>query len=153
MKKVVLLLLVLGIACGSVNAQVFGEEALYVGGTILNAKAGSMGKLNLTAVDSFAFDSGGGHVSIPYARIESYEYSRKLAHRAGVIPTIVVVAILKHRHRRHFVTISFKDEQGVPQVAVFEVSKDMPAILMPVLQARAPRASASRARAERRIGQ
>jgi hypothetical protein len=141
MKKIVGLWIVWMLACGAAHAQIYGDQVLYVGGTIASVKSGAIGKFNLTGADALAFESGGGHLAIPYARIESYEYASRRAHRAGAIPTAVVLALLKHKHYQHYVTIAFKDEQGVAQLAVFEVAKDIPTVILPVLKARAPSAA------------
>ncbi len=140
--KQLLAVLFLGLSLApAARAQVTGANAVYIGGTVPNLKAGSIGTIDLTLAKEMIFQSGEMRAEFPYAGIQSYEYSRKLARRIGVIPTIAVVAVVKHRQRRHFITISFKDPQGTVQLAVLEVAKQMPSILLPVLAARSPQSS------------
>jgi len=141
MRKGIAILLLAALLAPATHAEVTADGAIYLGGTLTNLKQGAAGTLNLTSPEAIVFAAGSERLAIPYTGIQSYEYSRKLARHIGVIATIVVVAIVKHRQRRHFVTISYKDAQGTPQLAVFEISKEMPQILFPVLQARAPRSS------------
>jgi hypothetical protein len=48
------------------------------------------------------------------------------------------VALVKKRAKVHFVTITWKDEQGVAEVVTLELSKNGSRGLMSVLDARAP---------------
>jgi hypothetical protein len=68
--------------------------------------------------------------------MQRYQYTQRLARKLGVAPTIAV-GIIKRRQRRHMVEVYFRDESGVNQVAVFEVSKDRAAPVIAVLNARA----------------
>jgi len=142
MKRLLACLLVVAMAAPGAEALVSEQDVLLVGGTVAGVHAGALGRLDLARADALVFHSGDAELSVPYAGITNYEYTRKLARRIGVIPTIAVVAVLKRRQRKHFVTITFKDAQGTPQIAVFEVPKQMPQILLPILAARAPRATA-----------
>jgi hypothetical protein len=127
MKKAVALLLV--ICCFSSWTLAFDLEfvdagqTLYRGGTVPGLQAGTMGKLDLTRPDTLVFSSGANTVSIPYANIQKFEYQEKLARHLGVIATIAVV-LVKHRQRRHFIQISYKDANDKEQVGIFEIAKD-----------------------------
>jgi hypothetical protein len=112
-------------------------HAMYVGGTAAKVKPEALGKLDTTQPKSLEFQSPDGNVSIPYASIESYEYTRKLARHLGAVATVAVV-LVKHLQRKHFLTITYRDEAGAAQVAVFEIAKELPESLLPILQARAP---------------
>lgn len=137
----VALLLALSLIAPETHATVTGTEVLYVGGTLPNLRPGAMGELDTRHPEALLFLSGEQQAALPYARIQNVEYSRKLARRIGVVLTIAVVAVLKRRQRKHFLTIDFKDEQGTPQVAVFEVSKQQAPILLAILRGRSPRAT------------
>lgn len=123
------------------TTPMFGEvfvdlgQAAYIGGTLTNIKAETMGKLDTTQEKFLAFNHEGGRAVIPYDKIESWKYDEVLARHLGVIATTVVV-LLKHRQRRHMLQVQFKDDSGVTQSAVFEVAKEQPRVVVAVLQAR-----------------
>ena len=141
MKKVIAMLLALLLFAIPAAALVEDEEVEYLGGTATGVKEGTIGKFDTTDVHKLIFDYKGGKLQIPYAQITHYEYTRKLARHLGVVPTIAIVLVLKHLQRRHFVVIDYKDEEGIAQSAVFEVSKDIPQTLEAVMHVRAPKAS------------
>jgi hypothetical protein len=60
-----------------------------------------------------------------------------VARHLGVLPAIAV-GMVKKRQRRHFFRISYRDEAGDLRVALFEVPKQMPPVLLAVLGAKAP---------------
>ncbi|MGP0018074.1 MAG: hypothetical protein ACLPHP_05865 [Candidatus Sulfotelmatobacter sp.] len=111
-------------------------HAKYVGGTVAGVTAGTVGRLDTTSEASLIFVQAGNKLEIPYASIESYEYSKEVTWHLGVLPTIVV-GLVKVRQRRHFFRFSYRDSNHVVQAAVFEVPKQMPRTLQAVLQTRA----------------
>jgi hypothetical protein len=113
-------------------------HAKYVGGTVPGVAAGTIGRLDTTSETSLIFLQAGNKLEIPYASIESYEYSKEVAWHLGVLPAIAV-RLFKVRQRRHFFRFSYRDSNNVEQAAVFEVPKQMPRMLQAVLQTRAPR--------------
>ncbi len=115
-----------------------GDAVMYVGGTLAGVKPGTIGKLDLTKDRWVAFESGDARIEIPYKEISAFHYAQRLARRLGVIGTVAVVMV-KRRQRRHFVEISYNGNEGVPQVALFEVSKDAAMAVVAVLDARSPR--------------
>jgi hypothetical protein len=135
MKKILgLCLLVLAplVATAVENGQV-----LYVGGTSASVKEGVLGRLDTTSHAALNFEYSGGRLVIPFEMVDSYEYSQPVARHLGVLPAIAV-GLVRRRQRKHFFRISYHDENKSPQVAVFEVSKEMPPTLLAVLKARAP---------------
>ena len=116
-----------------------GDQVLYVGGTVKTIAPESVGKLNLTDDSQLIFTTGATALSIPYAKIESYHYSKEIAHHLGVVPTLAIVMV-KYRQRRHFFRISFRDENNLEQSIVLEVPKTMPKVVSAVLEARASKA-------------
>lgn len=112
-------------------------DVLYVGGTVLSPKAGSSGKLDKTSQTELIFVSSSARLVISFASIDSYEYSQRVAHHLGVLPAIAV-GLVKKRQRKHFLRIAYHDESKTPQVAIFEVPKNMPLTLLAILQERAP---------------
>ncbi len=127
------LLLVISMPAGAVE----DGQVMYVGGTIPVLKEGVLGRLNTTYETSLAFDTAGATLKIPYAKIESFEYSHEVARHLGVLPAIGV-GLVKRRQSRHFFRITYRDEADASQVAIFEVPKQMPRTLLAVLQTRAP---------------
>lgn len=128
------MLLAIGIAEAVENGQV-----MYVGGTLATVKEGAIGRLDTTLETELRFQTGRERLEIPFQKIESYSYTQEVARHLGVLPAIGA-GLLRHRQRKHFFRVSFRDENGRMQVAVFEVPKEMPRGLLAVLQTRAPRA-------------
>lgn len=119
------------------TAAVEGQQVMYVGGTVTGLKEGAMGRLDLTAEKGLVFESSGARYEIQYTQITSHKYTEQLARRLGVVATVAVV-LVKRRQRRHFIEINFRSDDGIPQVANFEISKDAVQAVTAVLDARAP---------------
>lgn len=130
------------LTAAAASAPVENQEVLYIGGTLPRIQPGTLGKFDTTVPDALVFTAGDLQAALPYKGITNIEYSRKLARRIGVIATIAVVAVAKRRQRKHFISITYKDDVGTQQVADFEVSKHQAPILMDILRGRAPRAFA-----------
>jgi hypothetical protein len=127
------LLLVLAAPAGAVE----GEQVKYMGGTVADLHAGLLGRLDTTSGTMLTYEYSGNKLVIPYAKIDSFEYSVDVARHLGVLPAIAV-ALVRKRQQRHFFRIGYHDENNVSQVAIFEVPKRMPPTLLAVLQVRAP---------------
>lgn len=127
------LLLVMALPAGAVE----GDRVKYMGGTVGNLNAGLLGRLDTTSTAALTYEYSGSKLVVPYAKIDSFEYSVDVARHLGVLPAIAV-ALVRKRQRRHFFRISYRDENNVSQVAIFEVPKRMPQTLLAVLQVRAP---------------
>lgn len=139
MKKFVAFVLFLMI---SITAAASDEEIVaYTGGTVSNLTVGTTGHFVTTQETSLGFEHSRGMVTIPYDRIQTYEYSSELARHLGVLPTIAV-GLVKRRQRKHFIRIAYRDEDGTSQAAVFEVPKQMPQTLLAVLRIKAPQGCA-----------
>lgn len=127
------LLIVISLPVGAVEDQ----QVVYAGGTVPGLQAEVLGRLDTTSETTLSFEFPGNKLLIPYAKIESFRYSEKVARHLGVLPAIAV-GLVRHRQQRHFFQITFRDESNSRHVAIFEVSKHMPQILLPILQTRAP---------------
>ena len=114
-------------------------QVLYVGGTAPGLAAGTLGSLDTTAETALIFHFTGSKLEIPYAAIESHEYSTEVTHHLGVLPA-VAVGMVRIRKHRHYFRVTYLSADGVAQVAVFEVPKQMPRTLQAVLSARASKA-------------
>lgn len=90
-------------------------QVMYVGGTVSGVNEGVLGKLDFVSETSLIFaETGGSKLAIPFAKMESYEYSNEVAHHLGVLPAIGV-GLVKKRQRKHFFRISFRDEKMFPR--------------------------------------
>ena len=119
-------------------AAVEDDQVMYAGGTAPALRVGVVGRLDTTSEQSLAFESSGPKLLIPYADIQSFEYSTEVTRHLGVLPAIGV-GLVKMRRHRHYFRISYRGADNVSQVAVFEVPKQMPRTLRAVLEARAPK--------------
>jgi hypothetical protein len=132
-----------GLSIGSKNAA-------YFGGTITmfdNVTAPIEGRLDTTNPDQLVFvaidkKSAGKSFSIPYGRIIDLEYGQKAGRRVG---TTVATAVLfgpvgllplLSKKRKHYLTVSFKDESGKDQVAVIELGKNIVRSTLPIVETR-----------------
>jgi hypothetical protein len=136
MKRVIACVLVLIFSLPAVAVD--DSQVVYVGGTASGVRAGTIGRLDTTSDADLIFEHSGSKFAIPYAGIESCQYSRELARELGVLPTIAI-GLFKTRQHRHFFRISYHNSNQTAQVVIFEVPKQMPRVLEPVLQARVPR--------------
>ncbi len=127
------LLLVLPLATIAVE----DGQVIYAGGTVASLKEGASGRLVATSPTALTFESAGSQLVIPFAKIDSYEYSQQVARHLGVLPGIAA-GLVRHRQRKHFLRIVYKEEDNTEQVAIFEIPKQMPRTLLAILQARAP---------------
>jgi hypothetical protein len=139
MKRMVLVVAVLALSTAAFAAN--EPQAVYIGGTAKLA-AGTSGHFDTTQPDNLVFDGSGAKLTIPYTQVESFSQETKMAHPYGVLP-IIAVGLVTRLHRLHYVRISYRDDAKVSQVAVFEVPKDVPQVLMPILEARKPKAARS----------
>ena len=135
MKKLMIFCLLLALALPI--AAVEDDQVMYAGGTAPVLRVGLVGRLDTTSEQSLTFKSSGTELQIPYADIQSFEYSKEVTRHLGVLPAIGV-GLVKMRRHRHYFRISYRGTDNVSQVAVFEVPKHMPRTLRAVLQARAP---------------
>lgn len=130
-------LIFLALLCSISALAVEDGQVRYVGGTAPGLSADSIGQLDTSSATALAFRYPGGDLVIPYAAMQSYQYTQEVAHHLGVAPAIAV-GLVRKRQRCHFVRISYHDPDNVAQVIVLEVPKHMPATLLAVLQTRAP---------------
>ncbi len=115
-------------------------QARYVGGTAHGLAAGTLGSLDTTQDSELIFQHAGQKISIPYASIDSNEYSKEVARHLGILPAIAV-ALVKARQYRHIFRISYHDTSRTTQVVILEVPKNMRRTLEAVLDAKAPHTS------------
>lgn len=135
MKKLLAICLLLVLPATAVD----GDQVMYIGGTVPSLHAGVIGRLDTTSETSLIFEYSGTKLLIPYADIQSFEYSKEVTRHLGVMPAIAV-GLVRIRKHRHYFRISYRASDNAPQVAVFEIPKHMPRTLEAVLRARSPQA-------------
>ena len=112
-------------------------QVMYVGGTRADVHVRVVGSLDITSKTALIFKYTGSTLVIPYASIESVQYSQEVTRHLGVLPAIAV-GLLAKRRRRHFFHIAYRDSENVAQAVIFEVPKHIPRTLQAVLQTRSP---------------
>ncbi len=115
-------------------AAVRGKEVMYVGGTASLPEA-TEGALDTSNPKALVFTSPKGRFEIPYDGITSVEYGQKAGRRVGVAMVITVWALFSKK-RKHFLTVGYKDANGVDQGVVLELPKGTPKSIITVLEAR-----------------
>ena len=132
--------MVVGVGLVSPAFAMDAGQVAYTGGTLHVAK-GTIGSLDMATLDmALVFKYGGsagGQVKIDYERISNFEYTSPVAHHLGLLP-FIARGLVRPKQRKHFFSIRYKDSSDVVQVAVFEVPKDDPRVLLEVLRVRAP---------------
>ena len=119
----VLIALVALVFAMPVEGAVRGKGAKYVGGTVTGMPENAEGQLDLARDDAAVFTAKSGQtVSIMYKNVESLEYGQKAGRRVGVALAVSPLFLFSKK-RKHFLSISFSDEQGRKQGAVFELAK------------------------------
>lgn len=119
----------------SIAWAVDGKKAAYIGGTITTVKEKAEGPLITNDETALTFTSKHGDIEIPYASIESLEYGQKAGRRVAVAVFISPLALFSKK-RNHYLTISYTDQAGKNQAAVFELGKDIVRTALTVIQAR-----------------
>jgi hypothetical protein len=138
MRKVVSFFLVLCLLAPISFASVGSHEAEYVGGTITAIKGGTDGKVSTDDEKVYVFTYKEGSLKIPYESVEALEYGQKAGRRVGLAIAISPWLLLSKK-RKHFLTISWKDENNKDQAAVFELGKDIVRVQLAAIQARTGR--------------
>jgi hypothetical protein len=115
-------------------ASVPNPHAVYVSGTAAIPN-GAEGSLNLGHPTELRFNYDSESFELPYERITSMELADKpgvKAHLAAAVGWVPKVG----KTQEKMLTIAFKDENGVGEVAVFEIAKLDYQTLASVLKAR-----------------
>ena len=132
MKRTLSLILILSFLWTPLaEAAVRGKAARYVGGTLAVLKEAVNGTWDMAENEVvFTAEKSGARVSIPYAKIETLEYGQKVGRRMWgaavgnvLILTPVTLLLLFSKKRKHFLTLTYLDEEGKKQGAVFELAK------------------------------
>lgn len=119
------------------------KKAEYVGGT-LTMKQETEGTLTTDNPEKLLFKGDNGESwELPYDKFTALAYGQHAGRRIGAtigwgVTTLGVAAlpILFSKKRRHYLTISFTNEQGKDEAAVFQLGKDVTRAMLAALQAR-----------------
>jgi hypothetical protein len=110
-----------------------GDKAEYRGGTVTSIPKGAQGRIDADGPKEMIFRMNGGQEwRLPYASITALEYGSKVGHRTGagvglglafgIVPGLIVG--FSHKEK-HYLAIGFKQADGTPGAAVFELAKDV----------------------------
>jgi len=101
------------------SAAVRGDEARYVGGTLGGIAENTEGKLDVSGQLEMIFTTKRSTTLVPYKGIAALDYGEKAGRRVAV----AFAASPLFKKRKHYLTITFIDEAGTKQYAVFELAK------------------------------
>jgi hypothetical protein len=122
--------LILLILCATPAFAAATIPALYDNGSAPNLPAATDGTLDITSPTNLIFRSANGNtLAIPYNSITAFNYRVESTHHLGVIPAILV-ALVNSRLHRHLFTLNYTDAANNKQIAVFDVPKDEPRVLL-----------------------
>ena len=122
-------ILILVAAVRPSSAADAGSGAEYVGGTLAHLGARVAGRIHVTDPEVFLFETKKAGVELPYDRINLLEYGQQ-AGRRYLLALAISPLLLLSKSRKHFLTVSFKDEAGRQQAMVFQLDKrDVRAVL------------------------
>lgn len=138
MKRAIAVSLLLGLLAPTSFAGVGSHNAMYVGGTVTTLKSGTEGKVSTDDEKMYVFTYKGGSLSIPYDRVEALEYGQKAGRRLGLALMINPLLLLSTK-RKHFLTVSYKNEDDKDQAIVLELGKDIIRVQLATLEARTGR--------------
>src|SRR5215470_9393876 len=148
--QVIAVTLVVTVAVESIAFAVDSKNAAYCGGTVpgfdgaKDVVEGTLDTKNAKRLVFTAMDKPfrGKTFAISYDRVIDLEYGQKAGRRVGtaVATTVLFGPIgllsLLSKKRKHYLTVGFKDESGMDQVAVFELGKDIVRTTLPIVETR-----------------
>ncbi len=111
------------------------KKTMYVGGTVSTLKEGVEGYSSCSDEKVFVFDYKGGKLTVPYEKVTALEYGQKAGRRIAVAILVSPIALFSKK-RRHFLTITYLDDNTKQQAAVFELGKNVIRTTLASLEAR-----------------
>jgi sporulation protein YlmC with PRC-barrel domain len=104
-------------------------EAKFIGGTITTVREDAEGPISLTNEKRLTFmPKGSETLEIPWDRVSQLEYGQKVTRRK--------TTALLSKSRRHYVTITYQDQEKVEQAVVLEFDHDDVRMVLASLKAR-----------------
>ena len=99
------------------------SRAEYVGGTAMQFASGASGSIDVRDQQYFAFYTKKGQIRIRYDKIDGLEYGQKVDRRL-LMAVVISPMFLLSKHRKHFLSIGYMDEDSHHQALVFRVDKN-----------------------------
>jgi hypothetical protein len=127
--------LALAVVAGPLTAAEAGCRAEYVGGTLAELGPGTSGRIHATDPEVLVFETKNVGLEVAYGRINLLEYGQQVGRRYLLALTISPLLLLS-KSRRHFLTVSFKDQKGQQQSLVFQLDKNGVRAVLASLEAR-----------------
>jgi hypothetical protein len=137
MHKRLLTTLVAGLVVLAITLEaVDGKKAQYMGGTLSDVREKAEGILTTNNEKMLSFDAKKeGRFSILYSSITELEYGQKAGRRVAVAVLVSPLALFSKK-RNHYLTITFKDQQGMEQAVVFELGKEIVRTSLKIIETR-----------------
>jgi len=111
-------------------------EAKFMGGTIRTVAEGAEGPIDIANDTRLIFIAKKNPtLEIPWASITQMEYGQKVARRWRSAILLSPLALF-HKAKKHFVTVTYKDEAKAEQAIVFEFDNDDIRMVLASLKAR-----------------
>jgi len=123
------------LALSAVGQAVGGKKAEYIGGTLSGIPEKTEGTFSTQSETEAVFETKNAKIAIPYASITGLEYGQKAGRRVAVAVLVSPLALFSKK-RKHFLTITYKDEKGTEQAAVLELGKDIIRTTLTVMEVR-----------------
>ena len=150
MRQSIATILIISFLAPTVLMAVDGDKAAYYGGSVgifAGSKDPVEGKLDTVNPDVLILRMDkkpyvGQELRIPYAMIDDLEYGQKAGRRVGAAIGYTVLLgplgllTLFSKKRNHFLTIAYKDDKDMNQVAIIELGKDIVRATLPIVKAR-----------------
>ncbi len=111
------------------------SRAEFIGGTVDSFQAGQEGMLELSQPDEMKFGTRAKQVRIPFARVRSIEYGQKVDRRY-LSAILISPMFLLSKKRDHFLTVHYRDAEGVDQALVLRLPKNSVRPTLASLEAR-----------------
>lgn len=105
------------------RAGLGNDKTAYVGGTE-RIEEGSEGAASIENEKEFVFEYSAGQLIIPYDQVTDLEYGEKAGRRVGLAIAVNPLFLLSKK-KKHFLTITWKDEANKQHAAVFELGKSI----------------------------
>jgi len=145
-----ILILIICLSIVTEAAGINSKGAAYVGGTVATFQGSKNivpGSLNTTSTSEAIFAAGnkefiGQQIHIPWKSVTSLEYGQKAGRRVGAAAATTVLLgpigllTLFSKKKNHYLTVAWKDDKDVDQVAVLELGKDIVRTTLPVFETR-----------------